>query len=245
MPWADNVKVEDQKSKAAPAVAHYQYPEGRLHMVHLGDESNQIWHSVFDGARWLANVRIEGQTSKATPALAYFNSRLHMVHLGNSSNDLWHSWWDGTRWSANVRIESPGGFPQTSKAAPALGYFDSLLHMVHLGESSDQIWWSYFNGTGWSRDVEVDQHFSSLSPSLAVLGSRLHMVHVGSSSNQIWHSQFFSNGVGDRPGQWTEDVQVPDQFSKASPAIAAYADRLRMVHLGGSSNDIWYSYFVP
>ena len=68
------------------------------------------------------------------------------------------------------------------------------------------------------------------------------MVHVGSSSHQIWHSQF-SNGFDD--GQWTEDVRVPGQFSKASPAIAAYADRLRMVHLGSTSNDIWYSYFIP
>ena len=56
----------------------------------IGDSSNDLWHSVFNGTAWSANVKIPGQQSKAPPALAFFGGAIHMVHLGNTSNDLWH-----------------------------------------------------------------------------------------------------------------------------------------------------------
>jgi hypothetical protein len=43
-------------------------------------------------------------------------------------------------WTANVKVDPP----QRSKAPPALAWFggDGLLHMVHLGASSDDLWHS-------------------------------------------------------------------------------------------------------
>ena len=97
MAWTPNVQISGQESKASPALAYY----GGLHMVHLGDSSNDIWHSYFDGQTWRrpdtgepGNSPIPGQQSKASPALAYggpVGAQLHMVHLGDSSNDIWHS----------------------------------------------------------------------------------------------------------------------------------------------------------
>ena len=52
-------------------------------MVHLGDSSNDIWHSTYDGGSWTENVLIRNQKSKAAPALAVLQDRLHMVHLGD------------------------------------------------------------------------------------------------------------------------------------------------------------------
>jgi hypothetical protein len=86
--WDDNERIAGQQSKASPALAAF---DGRLHMVHLGDESNDIWYSSFDGQDWTENERIAGQQSKASPALAAFDGRLHMVHLGDESNDIWYS----------------------------------------------------------------------------------------------------------------------------------------------------------
>ena len=39
--------IPDQLSKAAPALAS---TGGLLHMVHLGNTSNDIWHSTYDGS---------------------------------------------------------------------------------------------------------------------------------------------------------------------------------------------------
>ena len=71
-----------------------------IHMVHLGDSSNDLWWSTSaDGFTWTPNTRIPGQKRKATPALAVFNNLLHMVHLGGSSNDIWWSIFDGASWN--------------------------------------------------------------------------------------------------------------------------------------------------
>ena len=77
--WSTNVRIPGQQSKDTPALAEFG---GQLHMVHLGDSSNDIWHSVFDGNNtWSTNVRIPGQKSKVAPALAEFGGQLHMVCL--------------------------------------------------------------------------------------------------------------------------------------------------------------------
>jgi hypothetical protein len=87
--WVET-RIQGQKSKAPPALEVFNT---RLHMVHLGDNSNNIWHSMYDGNQWSTNLQISDQQSKASPAPASFNGRLHMVHLGDSSNSLWHSEW--------------------------------------------------------------------------------------------------------------------------------------------------------
>ena len=238
--WSPNVKIPDQQSKASPALAEFG---GLLHMVHLGDSSNDIWHSTFDGSSWSPNVKIPHQQSKASPALAEFGGLLHMVHLGDSSNDIWHSTFDGSSWSPNVKIPD-----QASKASPALAKHEhrgSLLFMEHLGDSSNDIWQSTFNGSSWYPNYKVPDQASKASPALAEFGGLLHMVHLGDSSNDIWHSTAdgwsWHPAEGWSPSQPSPNVKIPDQQSKASPALAEFGGLLHMVHLGDSSNDIWHS----
>jgi hypothetical protein len=230
MPWSPNVAIADQLSKATPALASF---DGALHMVHLGDSSNKIWHSVFDGASWSPNVAIPDQLSKAAPALASFDGGLHMVHLGDSSNKIWHSVFDGASWSPNVAIPD-----QLSKAAPALATHERRLHMVHLGDSSNNIWHSLFDGASWSPNVAIPDRLSKAAPAIASYNGRLRLVHLGDSSNRIWSSEFDGS-------QWSID-QGTKQFSKVSPALADYVDtcghaNLHMLHGGDQSNRIWQS----
>ena len=226
--WVINKQIAGQTSKAASSLAAYS---GNLHMVHLGDSSNDIWHSWFDGSNWTLNVRVPNQQSKESPSLAAYNGNLHMVHLGDSSNDIWHSWFDGNNWTPNVRIPN-----QQSKASPSLAEYNGNLHMVHIGDSSNDIWHSWFDGNNWTPNVRIPNQQSKASPSLAAYNGNLHMVHLGDSSNDIWHSWFDGNN-------WTPNVRIPDQQSKASPSLAPYNGNLHMVHIGDSSNNIWHSWF--
>ncbi len=226
--WTDNVLVPDQKSKAPPALAEYG---GLLHMVHLGDEENVIWHSTFNSYTWSPNVKIPDQKSKAAPALAVYGGLLHMVHLGDEENYIYHSTFDGKTWSPNVKIPD-----QKSKAAPALAVYGGLLHMVHLGDEENVLWHSTFDGKTWSPNVKIPDQKSKAPPALAVYGGLLHMVHLGDEENVIWHSTF--NGY-----TWSPNVKIPDQKSKAAPALAAGQDTMVMVHLGDEKNYIWYSAF--
>ena len=86
-------------------------------------------------------------------------------------------------WTPNVRIPN-----QQSWAPPALTEYSGLLHMVHLGDSSTDIWHSTFDGNSWSPNVRILNQQSKASPALALYNTRLHMVHLGDSSNDIWHS---------------------------------------------------------
>ena len=221
--WQPDYNIPDQTSKASPALAMYQ---GKLHMVHLGRESSQIYHSTFDGSRWTEDV-IPEQTSKASPALAVYQEKLHMVHLGRESSKIYHSTFDGSRWTEDAIPK------QTSKASPALAMYQGKLHMVHLGRESSQIYHSTFDGSRWTEDV-IPEQTSKASPALAVYQEKLHMVHLGRESSKIYHSTFDGS-------RWTEDFAIQDQTSKASPALAMFEERLHMVHLGRSSNKIWHS----
>lgn len=173
---------EFQLSKATPALAEFG---GRLHMVHLGDSSNDIWWSTYDGTNWTENRKIPDQKSKATPALAAFGNRLHMVHLGDSSNNIWWSWFEGDSWFPNLKIPN-----QQSKAAPALAAFGGRLHMVHLGDSSNEIWYSTSDGTNWRPNVRIPRQKSKATPALAAFAGRLYLVHLGDQSNAIWYSWY-------------------------------------------------------
>jgi hypothetical protein len=90
MSWTPNKPIPNQRSQAAPALATLG---DRLHMVHLGDGTRDLWHSTYDGNAWTPNKPIPNQRSQAAPALATLGGQLHMVHLGDGTRDLWQSTW--------------------------------------------------------------------------------------------------------------------------------------------------------
>jgi hypothetical protein len=132
-------------------------------------------------------------------------------------------------WTDNVRIPD-----QRSKAPPALATRGSLLHMVHLGAGSNDLWHSTYDGGSWTENVRIPDQQSKASPALAAYGGRLHMVHLGEGSNDLWHSTYDGN-------TWTPNVHIPNQRSQAPPALAVFGGLLHMVHLGEDSNDLWHS----
>src|SRR5262249_19534835 len=143
---------------------------GGLHMVHLGDSSNHIWWSIFDGTSWKTsqgadgNEQLKGQLSKSSPALAAFAGKLHMVHLGDSSNHIWWSAFDGNMWWSNTRIRC-----QLSKAPPELAVQGGVLHMMHLGDSSNHLWWSIYDGSAWTPNLALHGQLSKATPALTPL----------------------------------------------------------------------------
>jgi hypothetical protein len=262
-----NYPIPDQLSRAAPAlcfVGHSDQADAELHMVHLGNESNHLWHSIWDDSEvWHqpdgtpGNYQIPDQLSKASPALAEFGDQLHMVHLGDESNHIWHSYYDRAKqeW---LRPDSgkPGNYPipdQLSKAPPALAEFDGQLHMVHLGDESNHIWHSYFDGEKWRRpdtgglgNYSIPDQLSKAAPALADFGG-LHMVHLGDDSNHLWHSVWDAERrIWVRPdNRFPGNYPIPDQLSRATPALSPFALVMAMVHLGDDSNEMWTSYYDP
>ena len=135
---------------------------------------------------------------------------------------------------------------QTSKASPIIGAIDDLVHMVHLGDRSNDIWWSIYDGTSWKKpdgtpgNVRIPGQKSKAPPALAAFQNQLHMVHLGDRSNDIWWS-IYDGTSWKKPDGTPGNVRIPGQKSKAPPALAAFGGSLYLVHLGDTSNDIWWS----
>jgi hypothetical protein len=169
-------------------------------MVHLGDESNDIWWSIYDGSVWrkpdgtAGNVRIPGQQSKASPALASFGGIMYMLHLGDSSKHIWLSAYEGALWrksdgtAGNEQIVG-----QESKAAPAIAGHELALRLVHLGDTSNNIWYSIKRHLliDWEPNFKIGLS-SRARPSLAAIftqqDSALHMVYQAVVGNGILHT---------------------------------------------------------
>ncbi len=245
--WPLGTELPGQSSSAAPALAS---AGGELHLLHLGNGSQDIFHTwSTDGTAWTVNRVVPNQTSKAVPALAAFNGALHMVHLGHSSNDIWHSSSTDLRtWIDNTRAD------QKSKAAPALAEFnsemhmvhicdesndlwhawttDGTLHMVHLGNSSNDLWHTWTSdGRTWTTNERIEDQRSQATPALAAFGAQLHLAHIADSSSTIWHSTFGGS-------TWVPNDRRDNNQTSQRPALAEFMAELHMVYLGTSGREI-------
>jgi hypothetical protein len=118
--------------------------------------------------------------------------------------------------------------------------------MVHLGDESNDLWWSIYDGSVWRKpdgtpgNERIPGQKSKAPPAMAAFGRMLYMVHLGDTENDLWWSMY-SGSIWQKSDQEPGDERIPDQSSKAAPAMAGFALDLHMVHLGNTSNNIWYS----
>src|SRR5215467_15749926 len=114
--WSPNTPVQNQSSKAAPALAVFG---GKLWIAFVANNaSNQLLvSSSADGVTWKPSTQVQNQSSKAAPALAVFENKLWIAFVASdASNQLLvsHSA-GGKNWSPSTQVQN-----QSSKATPAL-----------------------------------------------------------------------------------------------------------------------------
>ena len=193
--WSPKVEIPGQKSKSTPALA---VKGSRLHMLHQGKNSDDLWYSVFaPGSGWSKNVKI-GQKSEGTPGLAWGNDGfLHVMYqragVPNGSpfgelrfTTLFHSYLgrDGKSWLPPYKIaqaesqDSPTMITgSTDKRGQAL--------MVHRGKSTKTLWSTLYGkpnpnrsgGLRWYDDHRLPGPTSDGPVGLAWYQGCLHMVH--------------------------------------------------------------------
>ena len=225
----------------------------KLHLVKVSVDKNWLdpvfgelpqWraeHYIYDGTRWSFHAPVHELTGLGRVALAVYNGNLWAVWRDKDKQLRFSRYYD--QWAPPTKI--PGQF---SKSMPALAVRGGVLHMVHNGKSSDDLWHSTFTPqTQWTKNVKIGQK-SRTTPGLAT-GSdgNLHMVYLGPGKRgrpdpkDLWYSQ--SNGR-----RWTKATKIPKQYSKASPTLlgAGTTSRLLpvlMVHLGRNKNTLWQSFY--
>lgn len=271
--WSRPIAIPNQSSKTSSALA---YIHGQLNLIHLGDSSNQLWQTVWNGEQWSENVRI-GKES---------NGRVALTSSGLLVYRTLYAEPDGSYGLVqSVSLGVPGGWTRsgplpdriTTDAAPAaVATFAGTTVVRQVPHQDYRMSYSNYNvgpGGVQFQDSGVLDLYSEKTPALASDGNTLdviytykggkdlrhgnrpipnqttkatpaaafhngvlHMVHLGGSSDDIWHTMLVN-------GQWTPNVRIPDHLSGETPALASAPDGLHMVHKGQGSNRIWHSIY--
>lgn len=188
--WTANSAI-GMSSSLAPAMEAYN---GVLHLfgtspITIGSTTSYcLWEATYNGTTWSSPLFITTAAgARICPAgfeVKLFGSTPVMV-ARFSSNNLYTYTFTGGVWSAGAQIAG-----QKSKSAPALGVYGGVLHMTHLGDTSDSIWWSTYDGASWSSNVTIPNQASRWVPALAPLSNKLVQAHIASSGDQLWFSTF-------------------------------------------------------
>src|SRR5262249_45327770 len=115
-----------------------------------------------------------------------------------TSNTLVYNTFLGGSWGPKRTITNgPGGSAQTSAAQPGMAAYQGTLHLVHVGPASTygDIFWSTFDGSGWTAELTIPNHQSQGTPAIASRTGQLMMVHLGveapnEDGGNIWHSYY-------------------------------------------------------
>ncbi len=238
-----NNSLKSHRRKGSKFKVAWAVYQNRLHMVHTGSSSHNIYHSYFDGREWSHDSPIPGQKSKGTPALVVFRGELHMLHLGDSSNDLWHSVYRGKGWTVNKKIGVKSGHP------PALAVYRGQIHMVTTAIPASgpyrftpkYLYHSQYNGKRWTSRVKIPGRTSKASPALLTYGTNLHMVYLGNNSNKLRYS-LYGWHPDKKKYEWYGKEKLLGLSSKSVPNLVAHKGCL---HMAIQSDFIRHSIFAP
>jgi C1A family cysteine protease len=183
------------KTSAAPALAVYN---NKLYLVYRSSSNSTMYYAWFDGTNWNGDTQIKtagGVTPKtgATPGLAVYNNKLYIVYHSSADSTMWYAWFDGTNWNGDTQIKTSSKTPKTS-ASPSLAVnsANNTLYLVYKSSADSTMWWSWFNGTDWQGDVQLDltnivTPKTSDTPALAVnSGNKIYMVYRSSADDTMW-----------------------------------------------------------
>jgi hypothetical protein len=234
--WSAPVVIPNQTSKDSPSLAVIN---GGLHLLHLGESSNNIWHSVYNGASWSPNQPTGSQSHGFVAFAGGAGGGLAIFQDINKEGDgtyglIYSQYLPGWTRASRLPAPEPPTYGFTSEVPPALVLTPSGWLMVRVARINKTLAYATYVSSG--QGVQLVEsgllpQRSKATPALAQEGYATHMAHLGATSNDIWYS----------PHVTADNVRVPNQTSKASPAMAVYNRIPHMVHLGDSSNNIWHS----
>lgn len=226
-PWAQYGVVPQHYSHLSPTTALFN---GQLYMAHLGNQTNQLYWSQFNGNVWSQKFPLTGYNSFFNPALATYNNYLNLAYLDATTNELFWSQYDGYQWN------SPVGLGFHGVAAPAFIPYNNSLYMMNLNAVNNELLWSAYDGNIWSPFVGTGI-YSQTTPALAVYNNQLHMLHQGRYSSRLAWSTFDGNA-------WiTRNDFLPNRMAFGAPALGVYGNDLYFMHRGVGGSQLFWGNF--
>ena len=190
-----NVGIFDSPSAVAlpsPAGAISVFHQGILREVARTHGDGQLWYSYFDGKTWQADTQVQnvgmctvedifGTGSGAPSAVVIPGDGIYVFHQGQENfitgptRELWYSHFhfDNSTWDPDRQVPNflaPGAaLMSQSPSAVVLPAPKGAISAFYQGIGYDgQLWYSYFDGTTWQLNTQVQNVGMSKSPSAVV-----------------------------------------------------------------------------
>ncbi|MEO3756351.1 hypothetical protein [Streptomyces sp. B6B3] len=230
--WSDPMRIPNQSSKAAPAIAVFN---DRLYCLYKASDGPELRCISFDGTSWSKSEKIPGQKTSTGPGLAVFNDTLYCVYQASDMDpEMYWTTFDGESWSEGHLMDGKPGKYQKCFREPALAVYRDELHCVYrTNQDSRDLYHTRFDGTTWDEGFKIEgKNKSDDGPALVVYRDKLHCVFRSSdSSENLYHMSY--------EGTWSYARKL-DQVSAQGPGlITRYdpdteEDQILCVHRGGS-----------
>jgi hypothetical protein len=229
--------------------------DSRLLFVHRGKwgVDDSLWYQLYHGKKWQGDKQLPKHYSADGAALVMLKGSCYCVHRGGQNDDkLYMAQFvlEGERWTADQALPDV-----RSSRNPAAVAFDvngvPNIIVVHRGWKPDeQLYWTRWDGHGWTKTVPLGNHHSSDDPALAVYEvdkvKKVYCLHRGGGTDDNIYMTTFDGAT------WSADVKLPDHhtgfaFAKDGAGVvgaAEYKGRLHLLHKGKQGdNAIWHAHY--
>jgi hypothetical protein len=248
------------ETSASPALAVYTASNGtaQLYCVYKDSSGSNLWYTSYNSTtqQWVADQKFNQPPTYKTnssltstgPALAAYttpggSALLVCVYKSNSGDDIYYTSFDGTAWSADQKLNLPATYKTNSSLtdnSPALATYTTggvtNLYCVYKDDSSDNLWCTVYDGSGWSPDIQFSASETNAGPALVVYGGVLYCVFKDNSSDNLRYT--INAGLGWGVGLATDFV-FPTSLTQTDPSVAVMDGVMFCAYLDNSGWQLW------
>ncbi|HMG54310.1 MAG TPA: hypothetical protein VK601_12525, partial [Kofleriaceae bacterium] len=187
--WSTNVLLPYTSVAGPPAIAAFN---GVLRFIGTTPGTFHMWTATMTASEsFSAMTSLPGHDSASRPSAAVFLGQLYFVHRHGQTGNLVVGSFTGSSWTAPQFIPAAGG-AAISGLEVGLAADAGFLHLVHRRTTTNNVWWTYFDGCGWSTELTIGTLASSYGPSLTQGGPGLVMTVA---SDVTWNGIIESRAV--------------------------------------------------
>jgi hypothetical protein len=199
---------------------------GYLIDVWRGDDNDHVWISVNNGSPFTlrADNGSYSETYTSPTVVPYGSGEFMILHVGTDSNIYWtiYNPANGTNWAGGWnQVPWQTSSPSMAVSATQIGAGSTDIFMVYHSSDSDQIWGTYFDGSGsgWQAAEQVAGGLSPWAPSVTWNPSSGWLfATVRGEDNGVWMSAS-QWAAGSEFGSWNQ--VAPPGSTYDTPHLAA------------------------
>lgn len=228
----------------------------QLTLGYKGANSGDLRTATFNGSSWSGDKQIKDQSggispsSDYSPGMATLHNWLYLIYKGRHSDEVYACWFDGSKWYGNIKIKDMnGGVDIQSNYSPCLAAFDSWLFTVYKKSGTNDLYYTYFDGTTWygppiqlinKADGKAIQ--SNYTPGITSFRDKLYVVCKKPDSTDLHFASFDGmnwNGYTKIIIASNNSTPVADD----NPGVTVYNDNLYITFKKSGTDDLYYAWY--